>query len=441
MLRLRSFFTNRNAARMKLRLVYPRFKKFLEDHAALRDELKDHVIGDYTMPPSLALPIIAALTPESVEVALTDDNISRVDFDEKIDLAVISCFTPQAQRAYEIADEFRRRGTRTVIGGIHPSAMPQEALLHADSVCVGEAELVWETILADAAKGALKKRYCAESYYPLSRMPIPKRDIFSPDNYRWNAHLVQVMRGCPAPCAGCPVPSMGGTLFRLRPVDDIIADIASMTYREFYFTDDTVMLPGKKPAKFLLSIMERTAEFADIKIFLASTMMMTPDPEFYRKLRRGGAASIYTVFGFDRVSESLFDAHCPPQQWTAAVDLVRMIEDSGIHFFGSFGIGFDNQDKGVAERILAFTHDANIDLAEFYIPTPFPGTKFGERMVAENRLLHRNYSQWNHANVVFKPKHFTETELLDSFYFAWREFFKGKDPKKTVRSFTLNEGR
>ncbi len=424
---------------MKLRLIYPKFKKFLEDHRSLREELKDHVIGDYTMPPSLALPIVAALTPDSIDVALTDDNISPVDFDEKIDLVVISCFTPQAQRAYEIADGFRRRGTKTVIGGIHPTAMADEALLHADSVCVGEAELVWSDILKDAAQGSLKKRYQAGSYYDLSKMPIPKRGIFSPDKYRWKAHLVQVMRGCPAPCAGCPVPYMGGTLFRLRPVDHILADIASMPFREFYFTDDTVMLPGKKPAKFLLSIMERTAELGDIKIFLSSTMMMAPDPAFYRKLAAGGTASIYTVFGFDRISQTLFDKECPKEQWSAAVNLVRMIEDSGIHFFGSFGIGFDNQDKGVAERILAFTRDAAIDLAEFYIPTPFPGTKFGEQVVRENRLLHRNYSLWNHANVVFKPKNFSESELLDAFYFAWREFYKGKKPKDTVRSFTLNE--
>ncbi len=426
---------------MKLRLIYPRFKKFLEDHAALRDELKAHVIGDYTMPPSLALPIIAALTPDSVEAKLTDDNIAAIDFDEKIDLAVISCFTPQAQRAYEIADEFRKRGTKTIIGGIHPSALPAEALEHADSVCVGEVEDVWNDILNDTKNGSLKERYSASSYTDLAQLPIPRRDIFSPAAYRWKAHLVQVMRGCPAPCAGCPVPYMGGTLFRLRPVSKIIADIRSMPYKEFYFTDDTVMLPGKKPTKFLLSIMERTREIDDIKIFLASTMMMTPDPAFYRLLRLGGVSSIYTVFGFDRVSQNLFDRSCPPDQWKAAVDLVQMVEDSGIHFFGSFGIGFDGQDKHVVDRILKFTDDAKIDLAEFYIPTPFPGTRFGEQIALENRLLHRNYSQWNHANVVFKPKHFTEKELLDAFYFAWREFFRNKDPKDTVRSFTLNEGK
>jgi radical SAM superfamily enzyme YgiQ (UPF0313 family) len=424
---------------MKIRLIYPRFKKFLEDHLSLRESLAEHVIGDYTMPPSLALPIIAALTPGNVEVNLTDDNISPVDFDENADLVAISCFTPQAGRAYEIADEFRKHGTKTIIGGIHPTAVPDEALLHADSVCIGEVEDVWCDVLEDVQKGSLKKKYQALSYSDMARHPIPKRSIFKQENYRWKAHLVQIMRGCPAPCAGCPVPYMGGTMFRMRPVDNIIQDILSMPYKEFYFTDDTVMLPGRKPAKFLLSIMERTKELEGIKIFLSSTMMMTPDPAMYEKLRQGRVSSIYTVFGFDRISQALFDKNCTRLEWQAAVDLVRMIEDSGIHFFGSFGLGFDIQEKSAADTILKFTNDAKIDLAEFYIPSPFPGTRFGNQIVAENRLLHRDYSLWNHANVVFKPKNFTEKELLDSFYFVWREFFRNKNPKNTVRSFTLNE--
>lgn len=424
---------------MRIRLIYPKFKKFLEDHPALREELKEHVVGDYTMPPSLALPIIASLCPNSIEIALTDDNISKIDFDEKVDIVAISCFTPQAERAYEIADEFKKRKTKTIIGGIHPTAMPQEALEHADSVCIGEVENVWDHIIKDVTNNCLKKQYQSLTPISLSQMPIPKRDIFSPDNYKWRAHLVQTMRGCPAPCEGCPIPYMNGTIFRMRPVDDIVKDINSMQFKEFYFTDDTVMLPGKKNIKFLLSIMEKTKEISGIKIFLASTMMMIQDPEFYKKLKRGGVASIYTVFGFDRVSQNLFDKNYPRNKWQEAIELVRMIEESGIHFFGSFGIGFDNQDKSHVERILQFTEEAKIDLAEFYIPTPFPQTKFGERVVKENRLYHRRYSLWNHANVVFKPKNFTDQELLDAFYFLWREFYKNKKPQNTLRSFSLNK--
>ncbi|MDG5816286.1 cobalamin-dependent protein [Chitinispirillales bacterium ANBcel5] len=422
---------------MKLRLIYPKFKKFLEDHPSLRESLKDHVVGDYTMPPSLALPIIASLTPEDIEVNLTDDNIGeQIDFDEKVDLVVISCFTPQAQRAYKIADEFKKRGTPTIMGGIHPTAIPDECLQHCDSVCIGEVEPIWHEVLEDARAKNLKKVYQATKPYCLSEFPIPKREIFSSDKYKWNAHLVLTMRGCPVKCSGCPIPEKEGPLFRFRPVENIIKDIESMPYRQFYFTDDTVMLPGKKNMRFLLQIMERTKDL-NAGIFLASTMMMVPDPQFYKKLYEGKAESIYTIFGFDSVSKNLLSPECSAEDWKKGVDLVRMIEDSGIHFFGSFGIGFDDQDEGVVDRILKFCDDARIDLAEFYIITPFPGTPFGTQVVKENRVLHRNYDLWNHSNVVFKPKNFTEQKLMESYDLLWREFYRCKTPEDTLRSFDV----
>lgn len=422
---------------MKIRLIYPRFRKFLSGHDRLRPIVEKHLVGDYTMPPSLALPIIASLTPDSVETNLTDDNRGQqIDFDEDVDLVVISCFTPQAQRAYEIADEFRSRNRKVVIGGLHPTCAPDEAGLHADAVCVGEVEPLWARILDDAARGELQPRYQTDETFDIADAPIPKRDIFNRGLYTWDAHLVYTTRGCPVRCGGCPVPLKEGALVRLRPVDRIIDDIKSMPYREFYFTDDTVMLPGKKYQKFLLRIMERTAEM-DVSIFLASTMMMVRDPEFYRKLARGGASSMYTVFGFDRDSKLLFSPDCPKSHWDDCVDLVKMNEDAGIHFFASLGIGFDDQDRGVPDRMLKFCKDANIDLAEFYINTPFPGTPFGKLCEQEGRILHRNYNLWNTGNVVFKPAFCSPEELLEDFFYLWENFYKDKQPENTLRTFEL----
>jgi radical SAM superfamily enzyme YgiQ (UPF0313 family) len=424
---------------MKIRVIYPKFNKFLEDHPKLNKALKEHVVGDYTMPPSLALPILAALTPPDIEVNLTDDNGGQtIDFDEKVDLVAISCFTPQAERAYTIADEYRKRKTPVAMGGIHPSMRPEEAHLHADAVCVGEGETVWPLILHDVKNGCLKEYYYPEKEYNLADFPIPKREIFSHEKYKWEAHLVLTMRGCPVNCAGCPIPAKEGPMFRFRPISNIIEDIKQMPYKEFYFTDDTIMLPGKKNHKFLMNLMEKTTGL-DVKIFLASTMMMLNDFNFYTKLKAGGAASIYTIFGFDRVSKKLMSPECTPQEWRESIDLVRAIEDNGIHLFASFGIGFDDQDRGVVDRILAFAAQARIDLAEFYIVTPFPGTPFGIQCEKENRILHRNYTSWNHGNVVFKPLHWTEEELMKDFYRLWDEFYRDKDPKQTIRTFDVKE--
>lgn len=423
---------------MKIRCIYPKFRKFLEGHTALDGLLKRYLVGNYTMPPSLALPIIAALTPPEIEFVLTDDNVGQpIDYDEKVDAVAISFFTPQAQRAYEIADEFRKRGTTVIAGGIHPTALPEEAKLHADAVCVGEVEPVWATMLDDLRNKTLKPFYRSEpGTYPLKDFPIPKREIFPKNVYEWNAHLVLTTRGCPVQCIGCPIPDKEGLNVRLRPIDNIIDDIKGMPYRQFYFTDDTIMLPGKKYTKFILKIMERTAPL-DVSIFLASTMMMSDDPEFYRMLKKGGASSMYTIFGFDPVTIELFSKNCSRERWQKCIDLVRMNEDAGIHFFGSFGIGFDYQDRSTVDQILRFCDESRIDLAEFYIPTPFPGTPFGYQAQAENRILHRNYGIWNHGNIVFKPLNFTEDELLDDFYRLWRGFYDGKDPGDTLRTFDV----
>ncbi len=424
---------------MKLRFVYPRFKKYLEEHPVLRESLKDYVVGDYTMPPSLALPIIAAITPEDIEVNLTDDNIGQeIDYSEPVDLVAISCFTPQASRAYEIADTYREHGARVILGGMHPTTCPDEALLHADAVCIGEAEPVWHDILKDVRAGSLQRVYTSKNPFDLKKMPIPKREIFQGKQYKWNAHLVLTMRGCPVKCAACPIPYKEGSLFRFRPVDAIIEDIRQMPYREFYFSDDMIMLPGKRSRKFLHSVIERTGDL-DISIFLSSTMtMMVDDYAFYTNLKKGNVTSMYTVFGFDSVSQRLFSKECSKSEWRRNVDIVKMIEDNDIHFFASYGIGFDDQDKGVIDRILRFSDETGIDLAEFFIATPFPGTPFGELAKKEDRIIHRDYSLWNQANVVFKPAHFTEDELLEGYYYLWEQFYLYKNHEDTIRSFNLS---
>ncbi|MBD3418713.1 MAG: NAD(P)-binding protein [Chitinivibrionales bacterium] len=424
---------------MKIRLIYPRFKKFLEGHAELDEVVREHLVGNYTMPPSLGLPVLAACTPGEIELRLTDDNIGDpIDFDEKVDLVAISCFTPQGRRAYDIGDAFRSRGVKVILGGIHPTGIPHEALQHADAVCVGEVEPVWDQILADLKSGNLKKLYQAPDNYDLASMPIPDRSIFASDKYTWNAHIVLTTRGCPVRCDMCPVPNKEGPTLRFRPVDEVVRDIQSMPYKEFYFADDTIMIPGKRCEKYLFKLMERTSEL-DVSIFMASTMMMRPDPQLYKTLAAGGATSMYTVWGFDRISRRLLSPDCTRQEWQAGIDLVHMNGDAGIHYFASFGIGFDDHDEGVFDRILQFCEDAGVDLAEFYINTPFPGTPFGSLAEKQNRIYHRDYTFWNTGNVVFEPAKMSANRLLEGFYYLWKNFYKNKKPVQTIRSFDVNE--
>lgn len=430
---------------MKIRLIYPRFMKFLEANEKINKLLEEHELGNYTMPPSLALPIIASITPEDIEIALTDDNIGEtIDYEENVDLVVISCFTPQAQRAYEIADEFRKNNKKVILGGIHPTAMPQEAKKHADAVCIGEAENVWHEVINDLRNGSLKKYYKSNKIFNLENLSIPKREIFDRDKYDWNAHLVQTTRGCLVGCDTCPIPYKEGNQLRYRPIDDVIEDIKMIPYNEFYIIDDTILLPGRKQIKYISDLMERTKEM-NVHIFLPSTMMMarnlsiTEKNKFFKKLKDGGVSTIYTVFGFETISNTLFNKQqCDKKIWQEAMDLVNIIKSNGIQFYGSFGIGFDYQDESVPDKILKFCQKAGIDVAEFFINTPYPGTPFGIQTEKEDRLLHRQYLLWNQASVVFKPKYFTEKTLQDSYYFLWKEFYRNKAPETTMKYFNID---
>lgn len=430
---------------MKIRLIYPRFMKFLEANKKIDQLLQAHKVGNYTMPPSLALPIIASITPPDIEIALTDDNIGDpIDYDEDVDLVAISCFTPQAQRAYEIADTFRKNNKKVILGGIHPTALPEEAIGHADSVCIGEAESTWPIAINDLRNGNLKKFYYSDNSFDLSKLSIPDRDIFNKDIYDWHAHLVQTTRGCPMKCDCCPIPHKEGENVRYRPIQNVITDIKSMPYNEFYIIDDSLLLPSRKQESYLMELIEETKKL-NVNIFLPSSMMMARNLsaskkyEYFKKLRDGGVTTIYTVFGYEFISQALFNKEpCSKTIWQQAIDLVNIIKENDIHFFGSFGIGFDYQDESAIEKILRFCDDADIDLAEFYINTPYPGTPFGIQAEEENRILHRNYLYWNQSNVVFKPKHFTTERLEDSYYFLWKEFYRNKHPETTVRSFDID---
>ena len=164
---------------------------------------------------------------------------------------------------------------------------------------------------------------------------------------------------------------------------------------------------------------------------------MNTDPEFLDAAARAGATSMYTVFASDPVSVRFFNRN--EAIWRRAIDLVKMLEDRGIRFFGSFGLGFDYMYEDQFDLVLEFCEKANVKLAEFFIATPFPNTPFWKKIEKENRfILPRNWSKYNCANVVFKPMHISEQQLVDGFLYVWKEFFKNVIHEKSLSPFQQN---
>ncbi|MBD3239418.1 MAG: radical SAM protein [Chitinivibrionales bacterium] len=408
---------------MKVTFVYPRFRKFFDDVPDCGSGLVEYFLADFTTPPSLGIPIMAAWTPPDVETELIDDNSGDpIDYAAGGDLIAINCFTPQATRAFEIADEYRRHGKLVIMGGFFPTAMPDECLQHADSVNVGEVEPTWERILDDARRGALKRKYIGGNRFDVAQLRVPKRDIFySKQNYDWEEDLVQVSRGCLYNCAMCAIPSHMGGRVRLRPVEHVVDEIRSLKFENVYIADDVLFFPQRRIAEYAEELMRRLAPL-EKKYFVSSTMALRTDAAFLDLIAQAGVRNFYCTMNVDPVSTRALQGGAKERQ--LLIDLVKQLEDRDIRFFGSFAVGREWDDTSIAERILELYTAANIRTSEFFIFTPYPGSVLWDRLERQNRIIDRTWSKYNGAHVVATHPNMTVEQLQEQFHAVWREFFK-----------------
>ncbi len=216
-------------------------------------------------------------------------------------------------------------------------------------------------------------------------------------------------------------------------MEDVVSDIGELAGKEFYVTDDMIMLNRPKIQRYMIALCERIEEFK-VNMFLSCSPAMNTDPAFLDAIAKAGTKSMYTVFASDPFSTRFYARH--PGIWERTIDLVKQLEDRGIRFFGSFGLGFDCMFEDQFDLILEFCEKAKIKTAEFFIATPFPNTPFWDQIKKEKRfILPRNWKKYNCANVVFKPKHTTEQQLIDGFIYLWKEFFHTADHEESLSTF------
>ena len=407
---------------MKITFVYPRFEKFLRSVPELDAGLIDYFLGDYTTPPSLGIPLLAALTPEEFAIELLDDNSGQpVDFDRETDLVAINCFTPQATRAFEIADGFRARGKTVVMGGLFPSFMVDECLQHADAVNVGEGEPTWPQILADFKAGKLQRRYDGGCSLNAAKIPAARREIFyRNEHYDWDEDLVQVMRGCLYQCPMCPLPQQMGSRIRYRPIDQVVAEMRTLKHENVYLADDMLFFPQRQVRDYALKLFAALAPLGK-KYFVNSTMGLNVDPDFLDVAARAGVKNFYCTMNVEPVSIRALQGGRRERQ--ALQDLVKATQDRDIRFFASIGIGRDWDDLGFADRALELLAAAGIHTAEFFIFTPFPGSPHWDRMLSQQRIFDFQWSHYNGSHVVARPQQMSPDQLREQFLRLWREFF------------------
>ncbi|HXJ77206.1 MAG TPA: radical SAM protein, partial [Candidatus Methylomirabilis sp.] len=372
--------------------------------------------------PNLTLPTLAALIPEEDwDIEIQDELVGPLDFDRAYDLVLITVTTSVAIRAYEAARLFRQRGATVVLGGIHPSALPDEAAQHADAVVIGEGELTLPRLLDDFRKGQLETFYRMPHMVDQWDRRPPRWDLLPP-GYAWKESLTAT-RGCHYRCTFCSIHlALGGGQYGYR--SKAPAAVAAMVEhckgpRVMFWDDDLLSDPS-----YTKALCEALKPLQRRWMSQMSATYVTQHPEMLKVLAEGGCSSMF--MGLESISqESLKSVQ---KQNTAKMyeELIRRVHDHGIDIHAGFVCGLDHDDVSSFERTAEWVNRMGLCGAIFRILTPYPGTRLFEQLRAEGRLLTTNWTSYSGEHVVYRPAKMTVEELywgqkwLKAQFYAYR---------------------
>jgi len=389
-----------------------------------------------TIPP-LSILYIAGLTPKGHDIKILDDCVQSIDFDEPIDLVGITSMTSTAKRAYEIADEFRRRNVKVIMGGIHVSSEVEEALEHADTVVIGEADDSWKIVLQDASNGNLKRTYQYKRKDPLDNLPHPRFDLLDITKYirlpfrRSPVIPIQTARGCPFNCEFCTVSKFWGNKIRFRPIKDVTNEITMSNADTVFFTDDNFVANPK-----------RTLELCDALSRLKIKYMCQIDslafkyPKIIKALKKSGCFMVFV--GLESINKkNLKDINKGFNKPETYPKLIKMLHRNKINVYASIILGFENDDPETAQETASFLINQKVGMASFFRLTPFPDTRLFERLNTQGVLIDKKWWLTRDENVGELIKYpnnpYTPGELTS---IARRHFYSRKSILR--RFFPLN---
>ena len=353
----------------------------------------------------LTFNILKALTPKKHTVDFIAGNLQNIDFDKHYDLIGITCITELSPLAYNISDEFRKRGKKVVLGGWHPSALPEEAIQHADSVVIGEAEETWPVLLNDLENNKLKPFYIQKRPVPPSLIP-EQENIFSKNK----VFSIQATRGCPYGCRYCSMTNMKfRKKFRLRSINDVIKEIQINTGKLFMFEDNSLTIIPKYTKDLFCELKDLNKKF----YAYGNLDTLGKDDELLKLASDAGC--IGWLIGFESLCQDSLDS--VGKRTNKVVDYyksVKKIHDYGMIVEASFMFGFDYDTKQVFIDTEDFVRKSEIDIPYPVILAPYPGTPMYDKLSKENRILTRDWYRYSGGDVVFQPKLMTPEELYEN---------------------------
>ena len=383
---------------MKVILIYPKWPK-LERQT------------EFHLPPHGPV-VFAAEVPEDVDLTFIDEAFQEIDYEEKVDLTAISVMlTCQIPRAIEIAKRYKKLNVPVIFGGIAAMLHSEELMLHGDAVFLGEVEGRFRQVLDDLRFKRLKKIYDYMGDPPdIGLVGTARREILNRDFYSYRGvqmlDLVHASRGCRFNCFPCCVGFLGGRIFRPRPIDKVIEEMASIDNNRLFIVDNS-LAQERQWLEDLFTAM----------IPLKKTWVSHPildDDKILGLAKDAGCWYVYQAI----VNTS-----------KGIRDRIKRLKDNGIGVEGTMLLGTDDQDEDGIKRLIDFLMEIELDMAEFTILTPFPHTPIRSKFESEGRILHNNWMEYTCDKVVFQPKQMTPETLYNMYHYAWDTFYKDSNPR------------
>jgi radical SAM superfamily enzyme YgiQ (UPF0313 family) len=375
--------------------------------------------GKHVLTPTLALTSFAGATPAHWDVSYWDENLlhGRPPCAPMPEVVGITVHLTFAHRAYELADWYRVRGSKVILGGLHVVSRPEEAGPHADALAIGDGVQLWPRILADVEKGALQPVYRVMYENEYRDDPAPRRELLPRKSFLTTTSLIAT-RGCHNRCGFCYLSTEGLRMpYRVREVEQVAREFAADDQPYAVFIDNN--LGSRRDYLRALCLALRPLE----KIWSAAvTLDVTDDPALIREMALAGCTGVF--IGFESLSNSnLAQARKRTPRTEDYARRVRLLHDHGIQVNGSFVLGFDEDRRDVFTTTAEWIEQNRLECATFHILTPYPGTPLFRQMEGEGRLLHRDWSRYDTAHVVFQPKHMTPEELAHGYGWIYQRLF------------------
>ncbi len=383
---------------MHMTLIYPKWPK-LERQT------------EFHLPPHGPV-VFAAEVPEDVGLTFIDEAFQEIDYAAGTDLAAISVMlTCQVPRAIEIAKEYRNRSIPVIFGGIAAMLHSEELGLYADAVFLGEAEGRFRCVLDDLRNNRLKRVYDYMSSPPdIGIVGTARREILNRDFYSYRGvqmlDLVHASRGCRFNCFPCCVGFLGGRVFRPRPVDRVIEEMASIQNNRLFIVDNSLAQEKQWLEELFTAMIPLKKSWVSHPIL--------DDDGILRLAKDAGCWYVYQAIV--NTSDGIRER-------------VKRLKDHGIGVEGTILLGTDDQDEDAIRRFVDFLMEIELDMAEFTILTPFPHTPIRDKFEREGRIIHNNWLEYTCDKVVFKPKQMTPETLERMYHYAWDTFYKDSNPR------------